>query len=393
MRAIAESAYRRGAKFVDVAWFDPWVKRARIEHAREDTLEFVPPWYGERDARARRARAPRAIALSGPVAPGLLDDLDPVRAGRDRLPAVKESGKVVNDRTTNWTIVPVPDARRGPRLVYPDLARGRGAGQARASSSLHVLRLDERGPDRRLARARRHARRRRRAADRAPLRRAALRGPGHRPDRRPAARARAGRRRASRPSTASSTCRTSRPRRSSRRPTRSAPTAHVTSTKPLVLIDGTVVRDLRVRFEGGRAVERRRRPARRDDAHDRRSATRAPRGSARSRWSTARAASARSTRSSTTRCSTRTRRATSRSARASRSWSPTATPTASTTSRDPHRLHDRLAASSTSPASPPTASACRCSRRAPGRSRSAATLSRRSWRGAGAAERARLEIV
>ena len=30
---------------------------------------------------------------------------------------------------------------------------------------------------------------------------------------------------------------------------------HVTSTKPLVLIDGTVVRDLRVRFEGGRAVQ------------------------------------------------------------------------------------------------------------------------------------------
>ena len=29
----------------------------------------------------------------------------------------------------------------------------------------------------------------------------------------------------------------------------------VTSTKPLVLIDGTVVRDLVVRFEGGRAVE------------------------------------------------------------------------------------------------------------------------------------------
>ena len=29
---------------------------------------------------------------------------------------------------------------------------------------------------------------------------------------------------------------------------------HVTSSKPLVLIDGTVVRNLRVRFEGGRAV-------------------------------------------------------------------------------------------------------------------------------------------
>jgi aminopeptidase len=30
---------------------------------------------------------------------------------------------------------------------------------------------------------------------------------------------------------------------------------HVTSSKPLVLIDGTVVRNLRVRFEGGRVVQ------------------------------------------------------------------------------------------------------------------------------------------
>src|SRR5206468_6294791 len=47
-RALAESAYRRGAKFVDVWFFDPWVKRARIEHAPEDTLDFVPGWYGQR---------------------------------------------------------------------------------------------------------------------------------------------------------------------------------------------------------------------------------------------------------------------------------------------------------------------------------------------------------
>ena len=33
-RAIAASAYRRGAKFVDVAWFDPWIKRARVEPRR-----------------------------------------------------------------------------------------------------------------------------------------------------------------------------------------------------------------------------------------------------------------------------------------------------------------------------------------------------------------------
>ena len=74
------------------------------------------------------------------------------------------------------------------------------------------------------------------------------------------------------------------------------------------------MRGLRVRFEGGRAVE--------IDADEnagvlRRysSATPARRGSARSRSSTARAGSARWARSSTTRCSTRTPPRTSRSAR------------------------------------------------------------------------------
>ena len=47
-RATAEAAYKRGAKFVDVAYFDPYVKRVRIENAHPDTLGFVPQWYGER---------------------------------------------------------------------------------------------------------------------------------------------------------------------------------------------------------------------------------------------------------------------------------------------------------------------------------------------------------
>src|SRR5262245_17287847 len=36
-RAIAEAAYKRGALFVDVLYFDPYVKRSRIEHADPDT--------------------------------------------------------------------------------------------------------------------------------------------------------------------------------------------------------------------------------------------------------------------------------------------------------------------------------------------------------------------
>src|SRR5919206_4665823 len=118
-RAVAAAAYRRGAKFVDVGWFDPWIKRARLLHAPDDTLEFVPPWYGGRILALGEARA-AAVQLSGPSAPGLLADVDPVRAGRDRLPSVKESGRVVNDRTLNWTIVPCVTPAWA-QLVHPQL--------------------------------------------------------------------------------------------------------------------------------------------------------------------------------------------------------------------------------------------------------------------------------
>src|ERR671917_1476133 len=143
VRAVAESAYRHGARFVDVGWFDPWVKRARIEHAPEDTLDFVPPWYGERVLALGEHRAAR-IALSGPTAPGLLEDLDPVRAGRDRLPSLKESGKVVNDRTTNWAIVPCPTPAWA-RLVHPDLPEDEALARLE-EQIVHVLRLDEEDP-------------------------------------------------------------------------------------------------------------------------------------------------------------------------------------------------------------------------------------------------------
>ena len=142
-RALAASAYRHGAKFVDVAYFDLHVKRARIEHAADDTLDFVPPWIGERVLELGRLRAAR-IGLTGPAHPGLLADLDPKRAGRDQLPMVRESGIVVNERTTNWTAVPCP-TRPWAGLVYPDLDPDE-AWVRLCDDIVHVCRLDTDDP-------------------------------------------------------------------------------------------------------------------------------------------------------------------------------------------------------------------------------------------------------
>jgi aminopeptidase len=251
VRAIAERAYARGAKFVDVAWFDPWVKRARIEHAAEDTLEFVPPWYGERILALGRERA-AAISLSGPVAPGLLDDLDPVRAGRDRLPSVRENGEVTNRRELNWTILPGPNPAWA-QLVHPDL-EPEAALEKLEQQLVHVLRLDSDDPvglwqqraDTLTGVAARLTERNFDAlhysGDGTDLTIGLL--PGMRWM-------------AARFETAEGI------RHMPNLPTEEVFTTpdparadgHVRSTKPLVLIDGTVVRDLVVHFKGGRVAE------------------------------------------------------------------------------------------------------------------------------------------
>src|SRR3954464_13993891 len=142
-RAIAAAAYRHGAKFVDTSYFDLHLKRARLQYADDDTLDFVPPWYGERILELGRLRAAR-VGLTGPAHPGLLSDLDPARVGRDQLPAVRETGKVVNDRTTNWAAVPCP-TRPWAQLVHPDLDPEE-AGVRLCDEILHVCRLDTDDP-------------------------------------------------------------------------------------------------------------------------------------------------------------------------------------------------------------------------------------------------------
>jgi aminopeptidase len=142
-RAVADAAYRSGAKFVDVQYFDLHVKRSRILHAAEDTLDFVPSWYGERILALGDQRCAR-IGLSGSTQPGLLDGLDPARAGRDQLPFVRETGILVNAATTNWTISPCPTVGWA-KQVYPDLDDA--AALARLwEQVVHVCRLDEEDP-------------------------------------------------------------------------------------------------------------------------------------------------------------------------------------------------------------------------------------------------------
>jgi aminopeptidase len=142
-RAVAEVSYERGAKFVEVTSFDVYVKRARILHADPATLDYVPPWFGRRMLDLGELRCAR-IGLLGPVAPHALEGLDPALIGRDLLPAVVESAKVLNARTTNWTGLPGPN-REWAKMVYPDLD-SEHAYDRLWEQIAHVCRLDEPDP-------------------------------------------------------------------------------------------------------------------------------------------------------------------------------------------------------------------------------------------------------
>jgi aminopeptidase len=138
-RAIAAAAYDRGARFVDPWYFDPEVKRIRLERAPEDSLDFVPPWYGRRLLSVGEQHGSR-ISITPVVPPGLLDAIDPGRAGRDQLPSTRETFDVINARTTNWCVVPWATSEWA-RLVYPELEDD-DALAALWEQLVFVLRLD-----------------------------------------------------------------------------------------------------------------------------------------------------------------------------------------------------------------------------------------------------------
>ncbi len=118
-RKIVELVYGAGAVFVDMVYRDPYVQRARLEHGVDEALGYEPEWVVEM-VRQHGIHQGATIALSGPVAPGLLEGIDPARIGRDRPPGQKQSTENMTQARNNWTIVPCP-TEGWATLVHPDL--------------------------------------------------------------------------------------------------------------------------------------------------------------------------------------------------------------------------------------------------------------------------------
>jgi len=84
-REIAATAYKAGAHFVSVLYWDQHVKRARLQHAPAESLAFVPAWWEQHLAECVERRGAYIIVWGDPT-PDLLNDVSPDRAGQDHMP-------------------------------------------------------------------------------------------------------------------------------------------------------------------------------------------------------------------------------------------------------------------------------------------------------------------
>jgi aminopeptidase len=120
VRAVARAGYRAGARRV-VPWYrDPYVRRALIEFGPEElpatpqhVLDWIDTWDGSM----------ALVSLSGDPAPGLFDDLDPARVAASEPFDERERhiGKVVSG-VLNWTIGSSPTPAWAERVLgTPDV--------------------------------------------------------------------------------------------------------------------------------------------------------------------------------------------------------------------------------------------------------------------------------
>jgi aminopeptidase len=122
-RAIAEEAYASGAHFVSVLYWDSPAKASRLRHAPEATLGFIPDWI-RRSVTETIERRGAAISLTGDPNPGIFADIEQKRLGLDLMPYIPETFDLISSGEVNWTVVPGPNPGWAERLFgEPDEER------------------------------------------------------------------------------------------------------------------------------------------------------------------------------------------------------------------------------------------------------------------------------
>jgi aminopeptidase len=120
VRLIAASAYRVGARLVDVMWDDDAITLARFKYARRDSFEEFPTW--RTDALTQVAEAGDAVLSIYATDPDLLKDQDPDLVAQTKRVAdthmMPFRRRLMSD-ALNWSIISLPIPAWAAK-VFPD---------------------------------------------------------------------------------------------------------------------------------------------------------------------------------------------------------------------------------------------------------------------------------
>jgi aminopeptidase len=109
IREIARVAYERGARHVNVSYADQHVRREMLKHAPEETLTWTPPYDLLRLEHLAEVKG-ATIRVVGEPEPDLFSDLDPKRVGGARqLAATELIRDLIGERRIAWSIIAQPN--------------------------------------------------------------------------------------------------------------------------------------------------------------------------------------------------------------------------------------------------------------------------------------------
>jgi aminopeptidase len=120
VRLITEHAYKAGAKLVTTFYVDDEAALARYRYAAEETFDYAPQWLADAIAAAFSGGAAR-LALTG-ANPALLAGQNPVKVSRANIAASKANKpamELITRHIINWSILAAATPAWA-RLVFPD---------------------------------------------------------------------------------------------------------------------------------------------------------------------------------------------------------------------------------------------------------------------------------
>ena len=124
VRAIARAAYAEGARRVDANYADVYLRRERAANAPDDVVGWSPPWLLQRvEEEADRGSA--VVNIVGEPAPDVFAGIDPDRVARSVMPDYRRSiWSAADHGRWPWVIIAFPTPSWAEQVFgEPDVAR------------------------------------------------------------------------------------------------------------------------------------------------------------------------------------------------------------------------------------------------------------------------------